>query len=82
MKSGSSQRKFQSARISFSTYNLNSRKSSPIYGASAFRVFVLLFLFSISSWSLKVENENNSMQTYMQKFDHSSLIYGFTGSQE
>ena len=46
-------------------YKLNSRDSSPIHGASAVKVFVLLFSFSIFSdrWSLKIENENNSMKT-------------------
>ena len=45
---------------------------------------MLLFSFSIFSdhRSLKLENENNSMKTKMQKFDHVSLIYGTTGTQE
>ena len=55
----------QPARVSFYIYKLKSRVSSPIYGASAVRVFVLLFLFSIFSdrRSLKIENENDSMIT-------------------
>ena len=39
------------------------------------RVFVLLFSFSVFSCSLKVENENNSMKTEMQKFDLKSHIW-------
>ena len=49
MKTGSSQRQFQPARVSFCIYKLNSTDSSPIYGASGFRVFMLLFSFSICS---------------------------------
>ena len=41
-------------------------------------------LFSFSSFSdrrsLKLENENNRMKTYMQQFDHRSLIYGTIGT--
>ena len=54
--------------------------------------FVLLFSFSILNdrpfsifsdrWSLKIENKNNSMKIYMQKFDHRSLIYGIVGTEE
>ena len=64
MKTGSSERYFQPGRVSFYIYKLNSRDSCPIYGASAVRVFLLLFSFSIFSdrrRSLKIENENNSM---------------------
>ena len=48
------------------------------------RVFILLFSFSIFSdyHSLKIENENKSMKTQMQQFDHRSLIYGTIGTQE
>ena len=64
MKTDSSQRYFQPARVSFHIYKLSLRDSSPIYGASAVRFFVLLFLFSIFSdrRSLKLDNENNSMK--------------------
>ena len=45
---------------------------------------MLLFSFSISSDhpSLKIENENNSTKTSMQKFDHRRLIYWTIGTQE
>ena len=48
-------------------YDLNSRDSSPIYGASVVGVVVLLFSFSVLSdrRSLNIENENNSMKPYM-----------------
>ena len=64
MKIGSSQRYFQPARVNFYIYTLNSRDSSPIFGVSAVRVFMLLFSFSIFSdrRSLKIENEKNSMK--------------------
>ena len=45
---------------------------------------MLLFSLSIFSdhRSLKIENENNSMKTLTQKFDHTSLIYGTIGTQK
>ena len=43
MKIGSSQRYFQPARVNFYIYKLNSRDSSPIYGVSVVRFFMLLF---------------------------------------
>ena len=44
---------------------------------------MFLFSFSISSdrRSLKIVNENNSMNTYMQKFDHRGLICGTVETQ-
>ena len=43
---------------------------------------MLLFSFSIFNdcQLLKIENENNSMKTQMQKFDNRSLIYGTIGT--
>ena len=70
MKIGSSQRHFQRDRESFQIHKLNSWDSSPIYRNSAVRVFVLLFSYSIFGDHTKIENENNSMNTNMQKFDH------------
>ena len=51
--------------MSFYIYQLTSRDSNRICGASAVRVFALSFLFSIFSdhLSLKIENENNSMKS-------------------
>ena len=50
---------FQPARVSFYIYRLNARDTSPIYGVSLVRVFVMLFSFSVFSdrRSLKTENE-------------------------
>ena len=45
---------------------------------------MLVFSFSIFSdhRSLKIEKENNSMKTKMQKFDHRTLIYEIIGTEE
>ena len=65
MKISCSQRQFQTARVTFCIYKLNSRDPSPTYRVSVVKVFVLLFLFSIANdqWSLKIEIEHNSMKT-------------------
>ena len=71
LKIGSSQDLFQPARF------------SPVYGALTVKVFMLLFSFSFSTdcRSLNIENENNSMDTSMQKFDHRRLKYGSIGTK-
>ena len=83
MKISLSQRWFQLSRVSF-YLNLNSRDPSPIYETSVVKVFVLFFSFSSFSGQrpLKIENENNSMKTKMQQFDHRNLIYGTIWIQE
>ena len=70
----SNQRKFLPSRICF-YISLNSSDPCNICETSV-SVFVLMFSFSnFSDRSLKIENENNSKFTLMQKFDHRSLIY-------
>ena len=68
------------AMVSFYICNMNSRDFSLIYGASVARVFMLLFSFLIFSdqWSLKIENKNNSLET----FDNGSLLYAIIGIKE
>ena len=56
---------------------MNSRDSSPIYVASAVRVFVLLFSFS----KMQVKALKNTAEN-QQKIEQKSLIYGIIGTQE
>ena len=55
--------------VSFCIYKMDSTDSSPIYGASAVRVFVLLFSFSVFSdqRTLKIENEIHNAEIRPQK---------------
>ena len=70
MKTGSSQRYFQSAGVSFYVHKLNTRDFSPIYwafGGKSFRFFLFFFSFILiffsDDQSLKIENENNNIKT-------------------
>ena len=62
IKTGSSQRWFKPARVSFYIYKLNSRDSCPIYGVSAVILSSCYFHF-LFLVTLKEDDENNCMKT-------------------
>ena len=63
MKISWGERLFQPSRISF-YINRDSRNPITIYETSAVRVFMFISIFYLSDrWSLKKENDNNSMKT-------------------